>query len=339
MTGTGGLSTALAAHSNQVHFAEPEVIPLPPPTQEGYESGSLLTSTISPSSIEMPNSIEAFKTERAFTPKIQKKDLKFVDAKDRSQDMLANSGTLNKPNYEDILRRVSIVVSQHIEKCESRLKRANQDTYETGLFHTSQMAKFSEEKFVNSQYVYHFVRAPICRMGFLYGIREIKHEYHIPTLEEVHTFLSNLFVKAQLSAECSIVCLIYVERLMEMANVPLLSTTWKTVMLCGMLLASKVWQDLSSWNVEFSEIMPQYSLNSINELERTFCEEIKWDLYISSSAYAKYYFALRSLSEKKDFRGKYNLSQLRQAPGADMIAQRSEDVKSGLLSTVLSKSL
>ena len=91
----------------------------------------------------------------------------------------------------------------------------------------------------------------------------------MPTLKEVHSFLSTLFEMGQLSAECSIVCLIYVERLMEMANVPLLATTWRSVLLCGMLLASKVWQDLSSWNVEFSQIVPQYSLASINRLERT----------------------------------------------------------------------
>ena len=58
----------------------------------------------------------------------------------------------------------------------------------------------------------------------------------------------------------------------------------------------------SSWNSEISQIYPQFSLQSINRLERLFCSEIKWDLYISSSAYAKYYFALRSLTEKKDFR-------------------------------------
>ena len=33
---------------------------------------------------------------------------------------------------------------------------------------------------------------------------------------------------------------------------------------------------------------------------------VKWDLYISSSLYAKYYFALRSLLEKQDFRMRYN---------------------------------
>ena len=97
-------------------------------------------------------------------------------------------------------------------------------------------------------------------------------------------------------------CLVYVERLMENANVLLLSNTWRPCLLCGLLLASKVWQDISSWNSEISTIYPQFSLQSINRLERVFCEEIKWRLYISSSCYAKYYYSLRSLTEKKDFR-------------------------------------
>jgi hypothetical protein len=31
---------------------------------------------------------------------------------------------------------------------------------------------------------------------------------------------------------------------METAKVPLVSTTWRPCLLCGLLLASKVWQDL-----------------------------------------------------------------------------------------------
>lgn len=58
----------------------------------------------------------------------------------------------------------------------------------------------------------------------------------------------------------------------------------------------------SSWNIEIAQIFPQFTLQNINLLERTFCHHIKWDLYISSSLYAKYYFALRSLTEKTDFR-------------------------------------
>ena len=67
-----------------------------------------------------------------------------------------------------------------------------------------------------------------------------------------------------------------------------------------------MWQDLSSWNVEFSTVYPEYSLKSINRLELLFLGAMKWDMSISSSLYAKYYFALRSLTEKEDFRRRYN---------------------------------
>ena len=97
-------------------------------------------------------------------------------------------------------------------------------------------------------------------------------------------------------------CLIYVERLMQMAHVPVVGKTWRPCLLCGLLLASKVWQDLSSWNSEISQIYPQFSLEAINKLEIIFCKEISWNLYISSSIYAKYYFGLRSLTEKSHFR-------------------------------------
>merc|ERR1712224_365458 len=92
--------------------------------------------------------------------------------------------------------------------------------------------------------------------------------------------------------------------------------------MCGLLLASKVWQDLSSWNIEFSNVYPQFSLEAINKLELNFLRNVKWDLYISSSLYAKYYFALRSLVEKKDFRQRYN----RMVGGVGNVAQ-SEALK------------
>lgn len=48
------------------------------------------------------------------------------------------------------------------------------------------------------------------------------------------------FVDFFLFVGLSQVCLIYVERLMETAHVPLLAGNWKPVLLCGLLLASKV---------------------------------------------------------------------------------------------------
>ena len=193
--------------------------------------------------------------------------------------------------------------------------------------------------------MYHFVRVPLCRLGFHFAMREVRKEQSRPSLEDVHQFISDLFVKAQLSAECSIVCLIYVERLMELANVPLVSSTWRPCLLCGLLLASKVWQDLPSWNSEISQIYPQFSLQAINRLESLFCREIKWDLYISSSSYAKYYFALRSLTEKKGFRVNYNAIALgvgvgmgvgvNAAPNAQQVAERSTGMRTQLYSRSL----
>jgi hypothetical protein len=72
-----------------------------------------------------------------------------------------------------------------------------------------------------------------------------------------------------------------------------------SIILCITLSYSSI---CSSWNSEFSDIYPQFTLKAINKLEVTYCKELKWNLYISSSAYAKYYFALRSLTEKSDFR-------------------------------------
>ena len=216
--------------------------------------------------------------KEAYTPKITDR-VQYRDPKERASTAVAPASSLSRPNYEDILRRVSVVIHQHITKCETTLARTPPEKLDTGLFHVSKINRFAEDVFTSPQYAYTFLRAPIMKMGFLYGIRKVERELSIPTLAEVHTFLRDLFVKAQLSAECSIgeqrvspffyrlfsprlpplpmapshpptyrvpssVCLIYVERLMEHANVPLVTKTWRPCLLCGLLLASKVWQDL-----------------------------------------------------------------------------------------------
>lgn len=96
-----------------------------------------------------------------------------------------------------------------------------------------------------------------------------------------------------------------------------------------------MWQDLSSWNVEISSIYPQYSLHAINRLERLFLHHIQWDLYISASVYAKYYFALRSLTEKKDFRRRYNYTMRVDPPNSRRLEERSAAVKHELYSRSL----
>jgi len=281
----------------------------------------------------------------AFTPR-EKKNIKYKPAEMRTPVQKIGMGTLARPNFRDALRRVAMIIRQHIEKIEHRFENPSQGA---NLFSPLMKDMFSDEQFVTPRYKCTMVRVPMARPGTVYGLRKIRLNFSLPTEEEIYEFGHQLFDSVQLSSECSIVCLIYVERLMEVAKVPLLSSTWRPIFMCGLLLASKVWQDLASWNIEFASVYPQYSLDAINRLELNFLRMVKWDLYISSryvgvlcfsgcimemlravihmhpfslasphyhSLYAKYYFALRSLVEKQDFRQRYN----RMVGGVDNVA-------------------
>lgn len=260
----------------------------------------------------------------AYTPRIEKKRIQYRKAEMRTpvQKMASPMGTLSRPNFRDALRRVAMIMHQHIVKIERRFEGADVGKDDHSLFKNSMRETFSEDNYCTPTYKCTMVRIPMARPGMVYGLRKIKIKPAIPSEEEIYEFGHQLFKAVQLSSECSIVCLIYVERLMEVAKVPLLANTWRPIFMCGLLLASKVWQDLSSWNIEFASVYPQYSLDAINRLELNFLRNVKWDLYISTSLYAKYYFALRSLVEKVDFRQRYN----RMVGGVDSVAQ-SEALK------------
>ena len=191
-------------------------------------------------------------------------------------------GTLQRPNFRDALRRVAMIMHQHIVKIERRFEGRELRDNDEDLFKASMKDLFSEHNYRTPTYRCTMVRIPMARPGVVYGLRKIRTPLTIPSEGEIYEFAHQLFKSVQLSSECSIVCLIYVERLMEIAKVPLLASTWRPIFMCGLLLASKVWQDLSSWNIEFASVYPQFSLEAINRLELNFLRNVKWDLYISS---------------------------------------------------------
>ena len=243
-----------------------------------------------------PKTVEMFRpSSDAYTPRIERKKIKYkaAEARPSVQHMSSPMGTIQRPNFRDALRRVAMIIQQHIVKIESRFEQQggqfNESARRTkggvtndGLFHASMRDMFNEDSYRTPTYKCNMARIPMARPGMVYGLRKIKVAYTIPSETEIYDFGHQLFKSVQLSSECSIVCLIYVERLMEAANVPLLACTWRPIFMCGLLLASKVWQDLSSWNIEFSSVYPQFSLESINKLELNFLRSVKWDLYISS---------------------------------------------------------
>ena len=288
---------------------------------------------------------EGFKsTDEAFAPELRDKKIEYRKPSlgGGKKAFLPKSGNLVELNYDDTLRRVSVVVQQHVDRGE-RQKRRDEEKIRRAQVELAQSAQvpsgvgnaktgineggkkwdldddaslareyalqatadFNEVLYCEPKWQYSFVETSNLFVTS-FALQKIDPIYEVPNTDKIYQFLKNIFVKCQLSAECSVVCLVYVERLMETAGIDLLSNNWRPIMLCGLLLASKVWQDLNCWNVEFASVLPDFPLRSINKLERAFLKYLRYSLFISGSVYAKYYFALRSLGEKKNFRNKYN---------------------------------
>lgn len=217
----------------------------------------------------------------AYTPRLKDAPV-FKPAPERLTTCTSNMGSISRPNFRDSLRRVAMILHKHISKIEQRKQQFSAGAEGTGLFLSSMSEAFQEENFVTPRFHCTMIRIP-GTFGQVICVQEkIQPEYDIPSEQEIYEFAHQLFKSVQLSSECSIVCLIYIERLMETAKVPLLGTTWRPILLAGLLLASKVWQDLSSWNIEFATVYPQFGLDAINRLELLFLKKVKWDLCISS---------------------------------------------------------
>jgi hypothetical protein len=62
-------------------------------------------------------------------------------------------------------------------------------------------------------------------------------------VDDIYALLHRLFLAAALSAECAIIALVYVKRLIAYTRLALHASNWKRIVLGAVLMASKVWDD------------------------------------------------------------------------------------------------
>ncbi|XP_050629481.1 cyclin-Y-like protein 1 [Macaca thibetana thibetana] len=123
---------------------------------------------------------------------------------------------------------------------------------------------------------------------------------HDPTRNCIFRYFCTLFQIIKLTAPCAIVALVYIERLLTSANIDLCPTNWKKIVLGAMLLASKVWRSRGLCSVDDSQNPKDIAVENMSKMEKCFLELLEFNIHVSASVYAKYYFDLRALANDYD---------------------------------------
>ena len=128
----------------------------------------------------------------------------------------------------------------------------------------------------------------------------LKHPFimQAPTLQEVYTFLKQIFSAADLCTEVGIISLIYLERMLHSTHISLHGINVFRSILGAVMLASKIWDDQAVWNVDFKSIMPDLNLQDLNRLECWWLKKLEYNVRVKRAEYARYWFAIRELSER-----------------------------------------
>jgi len=113
---------------------------------------------------------------------------------------------------------------------------------------------------------------------------------------EALEFLSIIFFTRKLPAECAVVAVVYIDKLLEVTQLTFHDGNWRIIVFTALLLANKVWAEHAVWNEDFLKIFSDVwlSIRAISRVERVFLKYISFDLNIKPSVYSKYYFELRS---------------------------------------------
>mmetsp|Transcript_17619 Transcript_17619/g.32788 ORF Transcript_17619/g.32788 Transcript_17619/m.32788 type:complete len:579 (+) Transcript_17619:241-1977(+) len=162
----------------------------------------------------------------------------------------------------------------------------------------------------------------------------------VPKLSEVTKFFRDLFRKSQMESDCIIMSLIYVERLLKQTKggIRLTYKNWNSIIFSSMVMSSKVWDDLSMWNADFSQVCSSFTLQRINELELAMLNALRYDVKVKASEYAKYYFLLRSMLMKSGLGGDHVESlQPLDIEGAKQIEIFSEEYEIAATSDTLKR--
>uniref|UniRef100_A0A6B2LFB4 Cyclin-like domain-containing protein n=1 Tax=Arcella intermedia TaxID=1963864 RepID=A0A6B2LFB4_9EUKA len=153
-------------------------------------------------------------------------------------------------------------------------------------------------------------------------------------VDDIYNFLQLICHNHQIETDVAIMACGYIDRLINYTSSSFTFFNWRRILLAAILIADKVSEENQVWNVDFLRSLPDLSLGDLNTLERTFLFLIKFDLVISPSLYANYYFGLRSifglqivpespLTKKQSIDLSFNELPLFHKKNAEILAEKS----------------
>lgn len=189
------------------------------------------------------------------------------------------SDSMAQPDKEATIKCVCCVIRAHMLEAAVQSQVSDPLTEEPEEFHI----------FVQAQYL----TSPSPRSR---GRRP--HPVVVPRLDKIVQFFRHVYLMAEMEIECIIMTLIYIEKLLKECEgfLKIRYYNWEAILFSCMILASKVWDDLSMWNDDFQRLDPTYTLEHINAAEATLLRLLKFNTIISAGEYAKYYFSLRTMA-------------------------------------------
>ena len=154
---------------------------------------------------------------------------------------------------------------------------------------------------------YYFVkRAEIFDEDFNYLIMKIRERRFIlpPDPQTIFDYVADIILLTKMEKEVIILSLIYIERLTFNTGLLLTSRNWRRILLTAMIVSSKIWDDNSYENDQFSKVFTNLGVSEINSLERIFLELINYKVYVKQSEYFRYLLIIKTISQTYNYDGR-----------------------------------
>lgn len=194
--------------------------------------------------------------------------------KEDSNSTFKVQSTMSDPDAKQIIQAIATFLYSNIteDMIDGKVIQINSDMY-----------YFSEEKYI-AENPNDFEEDRITK------IRKT------PSKDEIAEFINAVTDSAKLSSKCIVGCMIYLNRITALSDIPLLPTTWRPLVFVSLKISSKLLDDKKILYSDFQNAYPFFNSDQYDILEIKFLNLIQNNTHINSSVYNKYCLELESFN-------------------------------------------